>query len=73
MTSNSRLFFSGRSIAAGLRLIMSALDAIGALLETAAERRRQRRSLALLDQRLLRDIGLSPEAVEREMRRPLWR
>lgn len=49
------------------RLAIAAADA----LFEYAELRRQRRQLAALDERLLRDIGLSRADVEREYRRPL--
>lgn len=38
-----------------------------------AERNRQRRALARLDDRLLRDIGLSRADAETELREPPWR
>ncbi len=37
------------------------------------ERARQRRHLAELDDRLLRDIGLSRAEVDHEISRPFWR
>jgi uncharacterized protein YjiS (DUF1127 family) len=37
------------------------------------DRARQRRALARLDDRLLRDVGLSRADVEREYSRPFWR
>ncbi|HXV32141.1 MAG TPA: DUF1127 domain-containing protein [Sinorhizobium sp.] len=37
------------------------------------ERARQRRHLAELDDRLLRDIGVSRAEVEAEISRPFWR
>ena len=37
------------------------------------ERGRQRRHLAMLDQHMLRDIGLSSADVEHEVRKPFWR
>lgn len=40
---------------------------------TWAERARQRRHLARLDDRLLRDIGVSRVEVEAEISRPFWR
>lgn len=44
-----------------------------AWLRAAAERRRQRRALAMLDDHLLRDIGVTREQVLAEARRPPWR
>ncbi len=38
-----------------------------------SERGRQRRHLARLDDRLLRDIGVSRAEVEAEISRPFWR
>lgn len=38
-----------------------------------SERGRQRRHLAQLDDRLLRDIGVSRAEVEAEISRPFWR
>ena len=49
---------------------------IGALLDTVArwqDRRRQRLTLASLDDHMLRDIGLSQADVEGEVTRPFWR
>jgi uncharacterized protein YjiS (DUF1127 family) len=37
------------------------------------ERIRQRHALARLDDRILRDIGLSPADVEGEVSKPFWR
>lgn len=33
---------------------------------------RERRALATLDDRLLKDIGISPAQAENEARRPIW-
>jgi uncharacterized protein YjiS (DUF1127 family) len=38
-----------------------------------AARSRQRQALAYLDQRLLRDIGISKAAAENEASKPFWR
>jgi uncharacterized protein YjiS (DUF1127 family) len=46
------------------------------LAETVAaghERRRQRSALARLDDRMLRDIGLTTADVEGEVMKPFWR
>ncbi|MGI9420305.1 MAG: DUF1127 domain-containing protein [Geminicoccaceae bacterium] len=37
-----------------------------------AEARRQRQHLAMLDERLLRDIGISRADVEIEIKKPFW-
>ena len=37
------------------------------------ERRRQRRRLAMMDDHMLHDIGLSSADVEREIHKPFWR
>jgi uncharacterized protein YjiS (DUF1127 family) len=39
----------------------------------AMERQRQRRALASLDDRMLRDIGASRAEAWRECRKPFWR
>lgn len=43
-----------------------------AWLRQAAERSSQRRALARLDDRLLRDVGLSRDDAEVEARKPFW-
>ncbi len=43
-----------------------------ALLDIWARRRRDRRALIELDDRLLRDIGLDRLAARREAERPFW-
>ena len=47
--------------------------ALVAWLQAAHERRCQRRALADLDDRSLRDIGLSRHQAEREAAKPFWR
>ena len=44
-----------------------------AKLEDWLERRRQRRALLALDDKLLKDIGLSPSDAWREAHKPFWR
>ena len=49
---------------------------IGALLDTVAkwqQRRRQRLTLAALDDHMLSDIGITRADVEAEVTRPFWR
>lgn len=41
-------------------------------LEKAIEIARERRALARLDDRMLRDIGLTEEQADREVRRAVW-
>lgn len=47
--------------------------AIVALAEHWASRARQRRALSRLDDRLLRDIGVSPYDAAHEADKPFWR
>jgi uncharacterized protein YjiS (DUF1127 family) len=49
---------------------------IGGLFDTLIQyhqRARQRRALAALDDRLLKDINISREDAMREARKPFWR
>ena len=50
-------------------LLTRALDAL-ALWQ---ERNRMRHGLAMMDDRLLRDIGLTRDDVRMELRKPFWR
>ena len=49
------------------------LMALGRLLLRWHERARLRRHLAMLDDRMLRDIGLTDATLERELAKPFWR
>lgn len=55
-----------------LRLGAKALAASDWVLD-ALERRRERRQLAELDDRILHDIGVSRADIDAELRRPWWR
>ncbi|UCH72846.1 MAG: DUF1127 domain-containing protein [Rhodospirillales bacterium] len=58
----------------GLRpVIASLLSGARKMLALWYERSRQRRDLARLDDRLLRDIGLDRATVELEIAKPFWR
>ncbi len=58
-------------VAVGLRA-RAALAAVAAAAYEWRERARMRRTLARLDDRLLRDMGLSRSDVEQEIAKPFW-
>jgi len=77
MNGNHR-FSSGKQITARRvsikwAWIMAVAADMGVYIRRVSERCRQRRALALLDRRLLNDIGLSAETAQEELRRPFWR
>ncbi|MFZ5781839.1 MAG: DUF1127 domain-containing protein [Pseudomonadota bacterium] len=47
--------------------------AFGGLLGTWRRRAHERRELASLDHRTIRDVGLSPSEVQFEASKPFWR
>ena len=65
---NERLAGAGRLPLA--RLVSP--TAFGAYLVKLWQSNRERRDLAELDRRLLRDIGIDPMAAEQEVERPFW-
>jgi uncharacterized protein YjiS (DUF1127 family) len=67
----TRLSVMDRAATLGLRL-WDDLKTLGALLLVWQLRARERRRLASLDDRMLRDIGLSATDVEKEWRKPFW-
>jgi uncharacterized protein YjiS (DUF1127 family) len=63
------------SVAARLSLgtrTRSAITSLSEAYSTWRERAAQRRALARLDDRLLRDMGLSRSDVEEEVAKPFW-
>ena len=55
-------------LAMGYALLTHGISAIGVWIE----RSRRRHELAQLSDRDLKDIGVTPEAVKRELRKPIW-
>ena len=54
------------------RMVLAYLGAAATTITLFAERARQRRALAELDEHLTRDIGLSRSLVGREVRKHFW-
>lgn len=54
-------------------LVWPLVARIGSTFDLWRQRRAQRANLALLSDRLLDDIGLTPRQVEIELRKPFWR
>jgi uncharacterized protein YjiS (DUF1127 family) len=82
MTMNTTSAHDGRIPGAALQeapvvsispYLSKVLRTLGRTLESWQERVHQRRHLLELDERLLRDIGLSRYDVEREAAKPFWR
>lgn len=77
--TNSHQFDNGRyAIGTGRRIgrrggIAAIVARLLAMLVGGRNRMRQRRQLRRLDDRLLRDIGVSRRDARREASKPLWR
>jgi uncharacterized protein YjiS (DUF1127 family) len=72
ITMNSTHHLSFRLAFLRLWLLAASAD-VKTRVSRLSERRRQRYALSLLDRRLQKDIGLSREAVQDELKRPFWR
>ncbi len=59
--------------AAIAQAVVAGLRRLWALLSTWRARAVQRRALAALDHRLLRDVGLTPDRAAAESQKPFWR
>ena len=55
------------------RSLRQALNLAAATMRQWARRRRERAELARLDDRMLRDIGVTPGDAWREINKPFWR
>lgn len=53
--------------------LVGALRTLARQVDAVVDRQRQRRALARLDQRLLRDVGITPEQACIEAGKPPWR
>jgi uncharacterized protein YjiS (DUF1127 family) len=60
-------------ISHGLTAIAGQIAAVSCLVRLWRQRTRDRALLARFDSRMLRDIGLTPADVMREINRPFWR
>jgi uncharacterized protein YjiS (DUF1127 family) len=65
--ANISLHYSSQATLAGT------VAAFGRVLDTWRERAKQRRELANLDYRTMRDLGISPTDVQFEASKPFWR
>ncbi len=64
---------SGRTHRSGPRSVFSGLEFATDLLLTWLDRYAQRRQLARLDSRMLKDIGVSRVDAVEEARKPFWK
>ena len=56
-----------------MRILQRQILALMAWWTAISERRRQRRALGQLDERMLRDIGIGRYDAEHEISKPFWR
>ena len=53
--------------------LMATVSAVGQLFAIWRRRTQERRELANLDHRTIRDLGLSPSDIQFEANKPFWR
>jgi uncharacterized protein YjiS (DUF1127 family) len=53
--------------------LLTILDCWRTTFKLAYERHRQRKQLMEMDNRQLKDIGITPEEAEQEARKPIWK
>jgi uncharacterized protein YjiS (DUF1127 family) len=53
--------------------LFATVAAVGELIATWQRRARERRELATMDHRTMRDLGISPTDVQFEAGKPFWR
>ena len=53
--------------------VMATVSAVGQLFTIWRRRAQERRELANLDHRTIRDLGLSPSEIQFEANKPFWR
>ena len=53
--------------------LLKILHCLGTAYRLTRERYRQRRQLMEMDDRQLKDIGITPEQAEQEARKPIWK
>ena len=72
-TVNGPAVFAGWRSATGLDLLFEAVSRVYGVLVTWQSRVSDRRHLATLDPRLLKDMGLTRVDADREALKPFWR
>ena len=72
LIANTRPMFGGSARGARPSIVESFLSAPFATLATWSERLKQRAALAEMDERMLKDIGLSRAHAQVEADKPFW-